>query len=88
MKLFRLLLYRQLLDYGYWSEQDVFAFASGGSGVYSSYQWYVDGSSRVSGATSSTFSFVPGSPGSYLTYVTVTDSLGTLQLNLLLCLLL
>jgi hypothetical protein len=48
---------------------------SGGSGSYTSYQWYVNGSAQ-SGQTASTFSFAPASSGSYLVTVTVTDSLG------------
>ena len=52
------------------------ASASGGSGSYSSYQWYVDGVAQ-SGATTSSFSFIPGSVGSYSITVTVRDSLGT-----------
>ncbi len=51
------------------------ASASGGSGTYSSYQWYV-GSSIQSGATASTFNYSPTSAGSYSILVTVTDSLG------------
>ena len=51
------------------------AAASGGSGSYTSYQWYVGGSLQ-SGATLSTFSYVLGSVGSYLITVAVTDSLG------------
>jgi hypothetical protein len=51
------------------------ATASGGSGSYSSYQWYVGGVSQ-SGQTASTFSYSPASSGSYLITVTVTDSLG------------
>ncbi len=51
------------------------ATASGGSGSYSSYQWYVGGVSQ-SGAATSTFSYSPVSSGSYLITVTVTDSLG------------
>jgi YVTN family beta-propeller protein len=54
------------------------ATPTGGSGSYTSYQWYVDGSAR-SGATSSTFSFAPASNGSYLITVTVTDSLGAVS---------
>ena len=50
------------------------ATPSGGSGTYTSYQWYVGGSAQ-SGATASTFSFVPASSGSYSITVTVTDSL-------------
>ncbi len=63
-----------IMDVG--QSKNFLATASGGSGVYSSYQWYVDGSAR-SGATSSTFSFVPVSAGSYLITVSVSDSLGT-----------
>ncbi len=52
------------------------ANASGGSGFYSSYRWYVNGALQ-SGQTTSTFSFSAVSAGSYLITVTVTDSLGT-----------
>jgi len=52
------------------------ASASGGSGSYSSYQWYVDGVFQ-SGATSSTFDYAPTSTGSHSITVTVTDSSGT-----------
>ncbi len=52
------------------------ASASGGSGNYTSYQWYVDGVVQ-SGATASTFSYSPGSSGSSEITLTVTDSLGT-----------
>jgi peptidoglycan/xylan/chitin deacetylase (PgdA/CDA1 family) len=51
------------------------ATASGGSGSFTSYQWYVDGTSQ-SGQTASTFSFAPGSVGSYSITATATDSLG------------
>ena len=51
------------------------ATASGGSGSYTSYQWYVDGSAQT-GQTASTFSYSPASAGSYSITVTVTDSLG------------
>ena len=51
------------------------ATAGGGSGSYTSYQWYVNGSAQ-SGQTASTFSFAPASSGSYLVTVTVTDSSG------------
>ena len=51
------------------------ATASGGSGSYASYQWYVSGSVQ-SGQTAQTFSFAPGSVGSYSITVTVSDSLG------------
>ncbi len=52
------------------------ATASGGSGSYASYQWYVGGVAQ-GGQTASTFSFASGSVGSYLISVSVTDSSGT-----------
>ena len=51
------------------------ATPSGGSGSYTSYQWYVNGSAQ-SGQTASTFSYSPASAGSYSITVTVTDSSG------------
>ena len=48
---------------------------SGGSGSYSSYQWYVDGSIQY-GQTASTFTYTPSSTGSPLITVKVTDSIG------------
>ena len=51
------------------------ATPSGGTGTYTSYQWYVGGAAQ-SGQTASTFSFTPGSSGSYSITATVTDSLG------------
>jgi hypothetical protein len=52
------------------------ATASGGSGSYTSYQWYVGGVVQ-SGATASTFSYSPASAGGpYSITVTVTDSSG------------
>jgi hypothetical protein len=51
------------------------ATASGGSGNYTSYQWYVDGTAQ-SGENASTFSYSPGSSGSYSITLTVNDSLG------------
>ncbi|MGA2683385.1 MAG: PKD domain-containing protein [Candidatus Bathyarchaeia archaeon] len=51
------------------------ATASGGSGTYTSYQWYVDGSAQ-SGQTASTFSYSPVSSGSHSITVTVTDGNG------------
>ena len=51
------------------------ATASGGSGTYTSYQWFVDGTVQ-SGATASTFNYSPASAGSYSITATVTDSLG------------
>ena len=50
------------------------AAPSGGSGTYTSYQWYVGGVAQ-SGATASTFSYSPASVGSHSITVTVTDSL-------------
>jgi hypothetical protein len=47
----------------------------GGSGTYTSYQWYVNGSAQ-NGQTSSTFSYSTGSLGSATITVTVTDSAG------------
>ena len=51
------------------------ATASGGSGTYTSYQWYVNGLLAQSG-TASVMPFTPASSGSYSITVTVTDSLG------------
>ncbi len=51
------------------------ATASGGSGSYTSYQWYVNGLLAQSG-TASVMPFTPGSSGTYTITVTVTDSLG------------
>ena len=51
------------------------ATPTGGSGSYTGYQWYVGGSAQC-GQTASTFSFAPGSAGSYSITVTVTDSSG------------
>jgi hypothetical protein len=51
------------------------ANASGGSGNYSSYQWYVSGVAQ-SGQTAPTFNYSPAGVGSYPITVTVTDSLG------------
>jgi hypothetical protein len=48
---------------------------AGGSGNYSSYQWYV-GSIPQSGQTNSTFTYSPITSGSYLLTVSVTDSSG------------
>jgi hypothetical protein len=49
------------------------ATPSGGTGSYSSYQWYVGGIAQ-NGQNASTFSYSPGSAGSPLITVTVTDS--------------
>jgi YVTN family beta-propeller protein len=49
------------------------ATASGGSGSYTSYQWYVNGSAQ-SGQTAATFSFTPTNLGSYSITATATDS--------------
>ncbi|MGZ4851092.1 MAG: PKD domain-containing protein, partial [Candidatus Bathyarchaeia archaeon] len=51
------------------------ASASGGSGTYTSYHWYVDGVAQ-SGQTASTFVYTPSSAGNYSITVTVTDSSG------------
>src|ERR1035437_3402445 len=51
------------------------ATAFGGSGPYTGYQWYVNGSAQK-GQTSSTLSFVPVSAGSYSITATVADSSG------------
>lgn len=48
---------------------------SGGSGSYSSYQWYLNGASQ-NGATSQTFNYQATSAGSPTITVTVTDALG------------
>jgi outer membrane protein assembly factor BamB len=48
---------------------------SGGSGTYSFYQWYVNGTSQ-NGQTASTFTYTPSSADSYSITVTVNDSLG------------
>jgi len=50
------------------------AAASGGSGNYIGYQWYVNGVAQ-SGATALTFSYSPASTDSYSVTATVTDSL-------------
>ena len=55
------------------------ASVSGGSGVYSSYQWYVNGAAQ-SGQTTSTFSYIP-STGIYSIAVMVIDSAGTSALS-------
>ncbi len=52
------------------------ATTSGGSGTYTSYQWYLNGFAQ-SGRTASTFSYSPASAGSYSITATVTDSLGS-----------
>jgi hypothetical protein len=52
------------------------AMASGGSGSYSSYKWYVD-STIQSGTTTSSFTYSPGSAeGTHSITATVTDSTG------------
>ncbi len=48
---------------------------SGGTSSFT-YQWYLD-SSAVSGATSSSWTYSPSSPGSHTVYVKVTDSAST-----------
>jgi len=49
--------------------------ASGGSGNYTRYQWYVNGVAQA-GATASTFNYSAASWGTYSITATVTDSLG------------
>ena len=46
----------------------------GGSGIYTSYQWIVNGSA-VPGQTASTFNYSPAYAGTYLITATVTDNL-------------
>ncbi len=50
------------------------ATASGGSGTYTSYQWYVNAIAQS--GTASMMPFTPESSGTYSITVTVTDSLG------------
>jgi len=52
------------------------ATPNGGSGSYTSYQWYVNGSAQSSQIVP-TFSFTPVSAGSYLITATVTDNSNT-----------
>ena len=58
------------LDVG--QSQPFTATPSGGSGIYTSYQWYVNGAPIDQ--TESEFSFAPASTGSYSITATVTDS--------------
>ena len=51
------------------------AAAGGGSGSYTSYQWYVNGAAQI-GQTALTFSYSAVSSGSYSITVSVTDSFG------------
>jgi hypothetical protein len=51
------------------------AIASGNSGIYTSYQWYVGGVPQF-GQTASTFSFAPVASGYYYVTATVTTNLG------------
>jgi hypothetical protein len=51
------------------------ASPNGGSGTYTSYQWYIDGATQ-SGQTASTFNFSPSNANTYQITVTVTDSTG------------
>jgi YVTN family beta-propeller protein len=52
------------------------ATPSGGSGVYTSYKWYVNGSVQSS-QTATTFNFIPVSRGTYSITATVTDNSST-----------
>jgi hypothetical protein len=62
-----------ILDVG---QNKVFtAAAGGGSGSYTSYQWYVNGAAQI-GQTASTFSYSAISSGSYSITVSVTDTFG------------
>lgn len=54
---------------------DFTATASLGSGVYNSYQWYIDTVAQI-GQTAQTFSYSPSSAGTVQITVTVTDSFG------------
>ena len=57
--------------------QTITSLASGGSGSYSSYKWYVDSAFQIETTTSS-FNYSPGSAtGAHLITATVTDSSGT-----------
>jgi hypothetical protein len=60
-----------------WQSVSLTANPSGGSGTYSSYQWYLGGTSpsdEIVGATSSTLDLSTYSDGSYTFYVSVYDS--------------
>ena len=50
-----------------------FASAVAGGTLPYSYQWYLDGN-PVSGATSSTWTFIPTAGGTYFIYLKVTDA--------------
>lgn len=56
------------------------ATASGGTGNYTSYQWYVDGSPQ-SGATTVTFNFAAAPVGTHSITATVTDDSGNTSLQ-------
>ena len=56
------------------------AIPSGGSGAYSSYQWYVGGIAQ-GGQISSTFSYDPSTTGFPLITVTVTDGSGEISVQ-------
>lgn len=51
------------------------ASPTGGSGVYTSYQWYVNGIAQT-GQTGATFNYSPATTGTYTITATVTDSSG------------
>jgi outer membrane protein assembly factor BamB len=58
------------------SQSETFtASAVGGSGTYSSYQWYVDGVSQ-SGSTAPTFTYYPSDTSPHSITATATDNLG------------
>ena len=62
-----------ILDVG--QSETFMATPSGGSGSYTSYQWYVNGVAQF-GASASMFSYSPGFAGTFSITGTVTDSLG------------
>jgi hypothetical protein len=55
--------------------QQFIATPSGGSGNYTSYQWYVNGVAQA-GKTESVFNYSPASAGNNTVSATVTDSIG------------
>ena len=61
-----------VMDLG--QSQTFLSAVSGGTPPYS-YQWFLD-DAVVPGATASSWTFTPASPGSYTVYVNVTDNVG------------